>query len=230
MKIQGTQCSGLRLPSFHATSGTKGNPLNSRRLTFSFYLGFFLIFISCQSCSSPPHLTFFNTGSEWVDLREWPVGYTPVGPHSHPFTISSSEADRILGSVSYRESVLFSFLLGKPKRVFSEHQLTVLSNYISKAFDQALPQEVVAFTIREDDDSVRYAKGFCFILDGDFHLVIKELNTPDFHNKDTGPRPNTIRSELVPQPGQRLFARRSEGKGLIKNWIVIPLEPKGTLR
>lgn len=227
MKIPRKQRSGLYVWPSHLTHDKKEGSQSSSRLYFWFYIGLFLIIISSQSCSSPPHLTLFSTDSEWVDLREWPVGYISIGAHSHPFSLSSSELNGILGSVYFRESMLFSFLLGKPKRVFSEHQVNVLSSYVSKALDQALPQEVVAFKIREDDDSLRYAKGFCFIVDGDFHLVIDELNKHEFQNKETGPRPNTLRSELVPGPGQRLFARRSEGKGLEPHWIVISLQQKG---
>lgn len=212
---------------FNLTNHLKAVSQEKKRFPLSFYLGLLLFVLSCQSCSSPPHLILFNTDNEWVDLREWPVGYTPLGSHLHPFSLSSSELSGILGAVYYRESTLFSFLLGKPKRVFSEHQVSVLSNYVSKALDQALPQEVVTFHIREDGDSLRYAKGFCFILDGDFHLVIDELNKAEFQNKETGPRPNTLRSELVPQPGQRLFARRAEGKDAVAHWIVISLQQKG---
>jgi len=188
------------------------------------------VLLVSASCSSPPHLILYNTETEWVDLREWPVSYTPVGSHSHPFDLSSDEVGRILRSVYYRESILFSFVLGKPKRLFSEYQLDLLSNYLSRAFDQALPQEIVAFKIKEEKDSLRYTEGFCFRLHDDFHLVIEEFNTLDFHNKETRPQPTNSRTEFVPQKGQRLFASRSEGKGLIKNWIVISLTSEGTER
>lgn len=228
MKVQGKQHFSLHVLFSNTSLGTREVTQNCKGRSFFLLLAFLLFMVSCQSCSSPPHLTLFNTDSEWVDLREWPVGYTPVGSHSHPSSISTTKLSGMFGSVYYRESTLFSFLLGNPKRVFSEHQVNVLSNYVSKALDQALPQEVVSFKIKAANDSLRYAEGFCFILDGDFHLVIDRLNKPEFHNAETGPRPNTIRAELVPQPGQQLFASRAAGKGLKPRWIVISLEPKGT--
>lgn len=193
------------------------------------WINFCLVFITLVtlSCSSSPHLSLFATETEWVDLREWPSGFLDVGPRTHPISVPPAKIQRILGSIYYRESSLFSFLLGKPKPVFSPYQVETLSKHISQALDQALPQEVVSFKIKKEEGDTHYAKGFCFVLDGDFHLVIQQLNKPDFYSSETNPRPNTIRSELVPQSGQRLFATRPDGKGVISNWIIIPLDHKG---
>jgi len=68
------------------------------------------------------------------------------------------------------------------------------------------------------------------MLHDDFHLVIDEFHALDFERKETGSRSTNIRTELVPRNGQRLFASRSDGKGLLKNWIVIFIKSKGAER
>jgi len=183
------------------------------------------------ACTSPPHLVVYQSDKDRVDLREWPVGYPAQPPHAHPQFLSPETMQRILRSVYYRESVLFSFLLSSPKPVFTDYQIDRLTSTLPKAFGQALPQEVVAFRLQADADSTRYSSGFCFITDNALHLVVDAIRAQDFQPKGTMPQPNTTRMELVPQTGQRLFSGKNEQKGTMPNWIVIPLnETKGKIK
>ena len=186
-------------------------------------LGGFMVCLMVAACTSPPHLVVYQADREWVDLREWPVGYEAQPPNAHPHSLSPETMQGLLRSVYYRESVLFSFLLGNPKPVFTDYQIDRLTSTLPKAFDQALPQEVVAFQFRTDADSSHYNSGFCFITNDALNLVLDTIRTPDFLPKDTRPQPDTARTELVPQSGQRLFSTDKGHKGTIPNWIVIPL-------
>jgi hypothetical protein len=183
------------------------------------------------SCTSSPHLVIFQEKQESVDLREWPVGYAePSAAHSHPQTISPQTMESLLRSLYYRESVLFSFLLGKPQHLFTDYQINRLAEMMPKAFDQALPQEVVAFRVRTDADSSRFTSGFSFIQDAELHMVLETIKMPDFQSKHTTPQPDTGRTELIPRSGQRLFSTEAGQKGTMPNWIVIQWRsPKGTV-
>ncbi len=184
----------------------------------------FLMCLMIAACTSPPHLVVYQADKEQIDLREWPVGYAAQPPHAHPQSLSPETMHRMLRSVYYRESVLFSFLLGNPKPLFTDYQIDRLTSTLPQAFDQALPQEVVAFRLRADADSSRYSSGFCFIADDALHLVVDAIRAQDIQPNDTLPQPNTVRTELVPRSGQRLFSTDKVRKGTIPNWIVIPLD------
>lgn len=191
--------------------------------TFWILTGCLICLLIMDACTSRPHLVIYQANHEFVDLREWPVGYLEQPHHSHPQSISIETIQQVLRSIFYRESVLFSFLLGKPKHLFTTYQVERLGRALPQAFEQALPQEVIAFRIRSDTDSARYTSGFCFIAGDEIHFVLDAIQMPAFQAKDTLPRLNAARTELVPQSGQRLFSRDTGRKGTKPNWVVIQL-------
>ena len=180
-----------------------------------------------MSCSSSPHLDIFKTDTEWVDLREWPSTYHQPSPNTHPYSITPQRLHHVLRSAYYKESTLFSFVMSGPRQVFTDEQVKRLSYIFSEAFDQALPQEVVSFRIREAEESFRYTKGFCFILENELHLIIEDLRLSDFQSKETAPQPNTSKWRFAPRESQRLYADRSEGKETNPHWLSIRLETRG---
>jgi len=183
--------------------------------------GFLLMLAS--ACSHPPHLVVYQTDTEWVDLREMPAGYADLPPHNHPITLSQKEVQGVLHSVFYRQSTIFSFVFGKPQPVFTDYQLTLLSHEISRGLDQALPQEIVAFRVRQEPNAQRYTEGWCFIQEHDMHLVIEQIKFPAFQSPEMVPQPNPPRWELAPRESQHLFTTGSENKGLRSNWIILPV-------
>ena len=182
-----------------------------------------LVFLGISACSSSPHLVVYQSDQEWVDLREWPVGYPELPPRNHPYSISSDTVQQIFPSVYFRESMLFSFMMGNPKPVFTEYQVQRLAETLPQAFDQALPQEIISFQILKENNSSHYSSGFCFVEGEEFHLIVTAINIGDFQSKDYRPQPDTSRQELVPRPGQRLFSQDPDQKAQRSDWLIVQL-------
>lgn len=212
-------------------SSWKKPRMSTCQVTWNLLSGCVLSLMVLTSCTASPHLIIYQANQESIDLREWPVGYTEPPLHGHPQTLPPETMESILRSLYYRESMLFSFLMGTPKHLFTDYQITRLAETMSKAFGQALPQEVVAFRVRTDADSSRFTSGFSFIQDAELHVVLETIKMPDFQNKNITSQPNTLRTELVPQSGQRLFSTKADQKGTMSNWVVIQLgSPKGNIK
>lgn len=183
-----------------------------------------VVFLGFSACSSSPHLVVYQTDQEWVDLREWPIGYPELPLRNHPFTISSETVQQIFQSVYFRESMVFSFVMGNPKPVFTEYQAQRLAETVPQAFEQALPQEIISFQVLKEKNSTYYSSGFCFVEGEEFHLVVTAINIGDFQSKDYHPQPDTSRQELVARPGQRLFSQDPNQKAQRFDWIIVQLE------
>jgi len=186
-------------------------------------VGVMLTIILCTSCVSPVHLSIYQTETEWVDLREWPIGYPMLSNLSHPVEIESTKLREVLQNIRYRQSELFSFHMGKQHPAFSEYQLALLAAELRKAFGQALPEEVIAFRVRNEQTGHLYTKGFSFILEDELHLVIQELQQPDFDSPANQTRPPTVRWEFAPQVGQHIFAPLSHSTHDFPHWIITPI-------
>lgn len=143
-------------------------------------------------------------------------------PRTHPATVDTNVLRSLLQSVHYRQSTVFAFVLGNPRPVFTPYQLSLLSEYLPRAFEQALPQEVIYFRLRDEPDGLRRTIGWCFLIDSELHLVFEEIRQPMVQPKELAPQPIAKRWELVPQPGQRRFVSRSKGAPE-PNWFILPL-------
>ena len=107
--------------------------------------------------------------------------------------------------------------------MFSRHQAKLLTPELSKALNLALPQEVAAFNVADEDKPDRRTKGLCFVLGDELHLIIEELRKPSYQGEQQPYQQQVSRWELVPGDKQRSYASRSGGKGLATNWIVTQL-------
>ena len=183
----------------------------------------FLAHVFLVSCSTPIHLSIYQTKTEWINLREWPSGYPVLTNLSHPADLEVVQLRELLQNIQYRQSALFSFHMGKLHSTFSEYQLTLLASELPKAFRQVLPEEVIAFRVRNEKASNLYTKGFCFIHEHELHLVIQELQQPDFYSPDNQTGPPTVRWEFTPQTGQRKFAPRPGSPHDFPHWIITPI-------
>lgn len=63
------------------------------------------------------------------------------------------------------------------------NQGKILAQELSKAFGMALPQEVVAFTIADEEKPDRRTKGLTFIVGDELHLILEELRKPSYSRR-----------------------------------------------
>jgi hypothetical protein len=179
---------------------------------------------SSQSCSTRPNLVIHQSEALSVILRELPAGYPSLEPHNHPYTIPSKTAFDILGSLDYSEGSFLPFSQGQRHRVFSRHQVESLAPELSKALSMALPQEVAAFTLADDEKPDRRTKGLSFVLRDELHVIIEELRKPFYEGEQKSYQQQFFRWELIPGDSQRHYTTRPGGKGVITNWIITPLQ------
>jgi len=182
-----------------------------------------LILCSSLSCSTSPHLVIHRSEALSVVLRERPAGHPSLEPYNHPYTVPSQKALDILGSLDYSESSFLPFSQGHPHRVFSRRQVELLAPELSKALNMALPQEMAAFTVADEEKPDRRTTGLGFVLDDELHLIIEELRKPFYEGEQKSYQQNVFRWELIPRDRQRHYTTDPGGKGVITNWIVTPL-------
>jgi hypothetical protein len=178
---------------------------------------------SSQSCSTRPNLVIHQSEALSVILRERPAGYPSLEPYRHPYTIPPQTALAILGSLDYSEGSFLPFSQGHPHRVFSRRQAELLAPELSKALDMALPQEVVAFTLADEEKPDRRTKGLGFVLGDELHVIIEELRKPFYEGEQKSYQQQFFRWELIPGDRQRHYTTSPGGKGVLTNWIITPL-------
>ncbi len=180
---------------------------------------------SFESCSTRPNLVIHQSEALSVILRELPAGYPypSLEPYNHPYTIPSQKALAILGSLDYSEGSFLPFSQGHPHRVFSRRQAESLAPELSKALSMALPQEVAAFTLADEEKPDRRTKGLGFVLGDELHVIIVELRKPFYEGEQKPYQQQFFRWELIPGDRQRHYTTSPGGKGMITNWIVTPL-------
>jgi hypothetical protein len=187
--------------------------------------GLLLAIGSSMSCGTPPNLVIYQSDAAWVALRELPAGYPTLGPHHHPYTITPKKMLTLLESLEYRESSFLPFTSGRLLRVFTANQGKILAQELSKAFGSALPQEVVAFTIADEEKPDRQTKGLTFIVGDELHLILEEIREPSYRGEQKTYQPQAHQWELIPGHPQRLYSSRPGGKGITPYWVVSPLQP-----
>ena len=186
---------------------------------------FTLVIGSSMSCETHPNLVIYQSEAAWVALRELPAGYPSLGPHHHPYTITPKKMLTLLEPLQYRESSFLPFVWGHPHRVFTANQAKTLAQELSKAFGSALPQEVVAFTVADEEKPDRRTKGLTFIVSDELHLILEEVREPSFRGEQKTYQPQAHQWELIPSHTQRLYTSRPDGKGITPYWVVSPLHP-----
>jgi hypothetical protein len=87
----------------------------------------------------------------------------------------------------------------------------------------ARPQEVIAFSVADKEKPDRRTKGLVFMLGGELHLIIEELQKHVYQGEENTYQQQTFRWELLPSDKQRHYTSRPDGKGAITNWIITPL-------
>ncbi len=184
---------------------------------------FILVIASSMSCETHPNLIIYQSETAWVALRELPADYPSLGPNHHPYTISPEKVLTLFQPLEYREELWLPFTSGRPRRVFTANQGKILAQELSKAFGSALPQEVVAFTVADEENSDRRTKGFTFIVGDELHLIIEELRRPVYQGEQKPYQQQLFQWELLPVGRQRHYTSRPGGKGVIGNWIITPL-------
>ncbi|MBK9306251.1 MAG: hypothetical protein IPM58_03990 [Nitrospira sp.] len=183
----------------------------------------FLILCTSPSCQTHTDVVVHQSENLSVVLRELPSGYPALAPYHHSYPIPSKKVFIILDSVKYDAGSILPFSSGPPRRVFSGHQAQSLAPEISKAFSQATPDTVVAFTIADEVKPNRRTKGFVFVVGGEFHLIIEEIRKPLYEGERKPYQQQVSRWELLQSDTQRHYASRLGGKGSITNWIITPL-------
>jgi hypothetical protein len=178
---------------------------------------------SYESCSSRPNLVIHQSDTLSVVLRELPAGYPSLEPHNHPYKLSPQKALDILGSLDYSHGSFLLFSQGHSQRVFSRHQAESLAPELSKALSMALPQEVAAFTLADEEKPDRRTRGLGFVHGDELHVIIEDLRKPFYEGEQKSYQQQVPRWELIPRDRQRHYTTRPEGKGALTNWIVIPL-------
>ncbi|MDH5428342.1 MAG: hypothetical protein OEZ57_00930 [Nitrospirota bacterium] len=197
-------------------------------IQLKYYLMLWALCATSVSCTSPPHMTIYQTETEWVDLREWPSGYPILTNFAHPADVETAQLRDLLHQIHYQHSELFSSHMGKRRPTFTDYQVTLLARELPKAFGQALPEEVIDFRVRTDQASHLYTKGFCFIHQNEFHLIIQELQRATFDISASLARPPTIRWEFSPQSTQRMFTPSSRSTHDFPHWIITPIPKRSS--
>ncbi len=182
-----------------------------------------LTICSSLSCQTHPNRVIHQTEELSVILREMPAGYPSLEPYAHPHAIQPQETSDMLGAFDYEARSLLPFSRGRRHPVFTEHQRGLLGSALSEALSLALPQEVVAFSVADKEKPDRRTKGLVFVLGGELHLIIEELQKPVYQGEGNTYQQQTPRWELLPGDKQRHYASRPGGKGVIANWIITPL-------
>lgn len=179
--------------------------------------------LGSSSCSTRPNLVIHQSDAISIVLREMPAGYPAFERYPHSSEIPPHVTSDILESLTYEVSSGLPFLRGQRRQVFTSSQAESLAPQLSKALSQALPQEVVAFTVADQKRPFRQTKGLMFVLGEELHLIIEELHKPSYQGEQNTYQQQVPKWELIPGNKQRHYASRLEGKGRIANWIITPL-------
>jgi hypothetical protein len=185
---------------------------------------FLLILCSSESCQTRPKAVIYHTDELSVVLRELPAGYPSLEPYNHSYAIQPDEVLNILEIIQYEAGSLIPFSGKHSRKVFTRQQGELLAPGISKALRQALPQDVVAFSLADHDRPDRRTNGFVFVLNKELHLIIEDLRKPAYQGEHTTYQLQVPRWELLPGDNQRHYANRPGGKSAVTNWIIAPLQ------
>ncbi len=179
--------------------------------------------LGSSSCSTRPNLVIHQSDAISIVLREMPAGYPSLEPYTHPYEIPPQVTLSILESLRYTASSALPFSQAQPRHVLTRHQAESLAPQLSKALGQALSQEVVAFSLADEEKPNRRTKGLAFVLHDELHVIIEELQQPSYQGEQKTYQQQVPKWELLPGDTQRHYASRPGGKGRITSWIITPL-------
>ena len=183
----------------------------------------FLTLLSMPSCKLRQDLLIHQSDTLSIVLRELPGGYPPLNPFQHPYTIPPDAIFNVLESLTYDAGTALPFLKTHPRKVFTRSQAEQLAPELSNALSLAPPQQVTAFTIAEREKPDRQTTGFVFVHKEEIHFIIENLRRPRYEGEQNTYQQPVSDWKLRPTGVQRLYTRRSDGKGAMTNWIITPL-------
>lgn len=197
--------------------------MESRTARCGIAIALFFTLCSFQACQTHTNRAIHQTEELTITLREMPAGYPSLEPYDHPYALQPQKISSMLESLDYEARSPLPFSRGRQYHVFTEHQGRFLGSALSKALSLALPQEVVAFSVADQEKPDRRTKGLVFVLSDELHLIIEELHKPVYQGEGTTYQQQTPRWELLPGDNQRHYASRPGGKGAITNWLITPI-------
>lgn len=186
----------------------------------------FLTLLSSPSCQTQQYLVVHQSDKALVVLREMPVGYPALPSLQHPYRIQPQEVFDILASLNYDTGSFLPLSRSQPQSLLTKPQAELLASELSKALALALPQQVTAFTITDTEKPDRRTKGLAFILNDELHVIIEELHRPRYEGDQPTYQQPVSRWRLLTSGKQRHYARHSEGKAAMTNWIITPLRSR----
>ncbi len=181
-----------------------------------------LVLWSASSCATRAHLVLHQSETLTVMLRGLPSGYPALAPFRYARVIEPTDIFAILESLTYEGGSLLRLTQGPRYRVFTRHQADVLAPELSKALNLALPHEVAAFSV-SDEEQPRPTRGLAFVHRDELHLILEELHPPWDEGEQKSFQQQGSRWSLVPGDGQRHYASHPGGMGAMTNWIITPL-------
>ena len=182
-----------------------------------------LALLSMPSCKLRQNLLIYQSETFSVELRELPGGYPPINHFHHPCTMPPEAIFNVLESLTYDADTVLPFSKAHLRKVFTRSQAEQLAPELSKALSLAPSQQVTAFTITETEKPDRQTTGFVFVLNEEVHLIIENLRRPRYEGEQNTYQQPVSNWKLRPTGIQRLYTRRSDGKGVVTNWIITPL-------
>ncbi len=182
-----------------------------------------LALLNMPSCKLRQNLLIHQSETFSVELRELPVGYPPINHFHHPYTMPPEAIFNVLESLTYDAATVLPFSKTHLRKVFTRSQAEQLAPELSKALSLAPPQQVTAFTIADTEKPDRQTTGFVFVLNEEIHLIIENLRRPRYEGEQNTYQQPVSNWKLRPTGIQRLYTRRSDGKGAVTNWIITPL-------
>lgn len=158
----------------------------------SFPTSLWILLLGCltTSCTTtpPPHVVYRDP------LTEILLQYDPKATegHSHPIQVSPELVSRVLGGIKIqaRKGLMTSFITGQAETApaFSKWEIAALAPLLSKALDQATPEEVVTFYRRVTDSTIGLGitSGGLFVQNGHLYFILANNRTLPSESMRTG--------------------------------------------
>lgn len=182
-----------------------------------------LVLWSASSCATRAHLVLHRSETLTVMLPGLPSGYPALAPFRYAHVIEPKDTFALLESLTYEGGSLLPLTRGPRHRVFTRHQADVLAPELSKALNLALPHEVAAFSVSDEEKPTRPTRGLAFVHRDELHLILEELHPPWDEGEQKSFQQQGSRWSLLLGDGQRHYASHPGGTGAMTNWIIVPL-------
>ena len=183
--------------------------------------------------------TLWEKGDSFVALVEFKDD--PLAPYAHPSEMDTKLVARALGTLKYQQIAFFKW--GKPKPVFKEEEVQLLSGYIASALAEATDAQLVNFCLRGRRTELIFPKsvltcGLVFARDDRLHIVFSPLLVAEDELEEatdgipTDPRRRyELKQRRIFAEPPVLYPPRDEGNPLLKkphtNWAVVDVKRLG---